>query len=508
MKNRISKLIGLVAMLLCVVMCFSACSSTSSSNLPTSEQVATDTKTSGNISTKENPVKISLDEWIGWWTCLAANGGLKTAPDSINAKNGIYVEYVPMNDPTASSSSLIAGELVGAGYTVNRYAFLQSKFDEAKVPVVMPFITNFSNGGDGIIAKSDIINVRDLVGKKIAVPRYSEAQTLVEWLLNNSDLTDSEKKEIRQNMVFFETADDTAKAFFSGTVDAAATWEPYLTQAASSTDSRILFDTSMSTNLILDGILFRQDFVDANETFVVDWIDGILEAASLYKNDFASIRQFPMFELMTDEEIIDMANGADLALWKQNHELLNGTAITMYSDMANVWITIGETAFPDKAKTAFTDKYMEILREKYEGKEESTVSQNFNDDEKSMLIESPDALLSYNADIKFELNSTDIRQESYAELDEFVKVAQVLDGVYIQIEGNASQRAKGVTDEKIIKFSEDRAHSVEEYFVSKGISRDRIIVVGNGDSNPLNKEDLAAAENRRTEIFFKTKMGY
>lgn len=460
---------------------------------------------SKKTSTTET-VKISIDEWIGWQSLLDANGGLTTAPDSINAKNGISVEYVVMNDANTSSAALISGELQGAGYTVNRYAFLQSKFDEANVQVVMPYITNYSNGGDGIISKFDIVNVSDLVGKKIAVPRFSEAQTLVEWLLNNSSLTEDEKKQIRSKIVYFETADDTAKAFFSGEVDAAATWEPYLTQAASSTDSRILFDTSMSTNLILDGIVFSKDFVDKNEDFIVKFIDGALEASNMYKSEFSNIKQLPMFELMSNDEIIDMANGADLATCSQNVTLLSDTAIAMYRDMADVWLTIGENAYPEKASDAFTDKYVKQLISKYPN--DGATGKTFSEEEKTKLMESPDALLDYQADIKFALNSVKIKEESYPTLDEFVEVAKILDGIYIQIEGNASQRAENVTESEIKEFSEMRAQSVAEYFISKGIDPTRIIVVGRGDSNPINPENLADAANRRTEIYFKSKLGY
>ena len=109
-------------------------------------------------------VYISLDEFVGWKALLYANGGLVTTEDSINAKNGICIEYVGMNDAAASSNALISGELKGAGYTVNRYAFLQSKFDEAGVEVIMPFISNYSNGADGFIVTSDILSIEDLVG--------------------------------------------------------------------------------------------------------------------------------------------------------------------------------------------------------------------------------------------------------------------------------------------------------------------------------------------------------
>ena len=487
MKKLLATILALTMVLTCVSM-LAGCSN---------KQGSYDGKT----------VKISIDEWIGWQSLLDANGGLTTAPDSENAKRGISVEYVVMNDASASSNALISGELQGAGYTVNRYAFLQSKFDEAKVDVIMPFITNYSNGGDGIIATADIKSVNDLVGKKVAVPRYSEAQTLVEWLLNNSSLTESERKSIRNAIVYFETADDTAKAFFSGQVDAAATWEPYLTQAASSSDSRILFDTSMSTNLILDGVVFTQEFVDNNEDFITKWMEAALTAAPMYKNEFKNIKKLPMFELMTDAEIIDMANGADLASCSQNVKLLSDVAITMYKDMANVWITVGEKAYPDKAADAFTDKFAKQLEPQFAGMEADNGDKEF-DAPPSQIIESPDALLAYSADIQFELNSYNISEESLELLDEFIKVAKVLNNAYIVIEGNASQRATGITDEQVIDFSLQRANAIADYFIKNGIPAERIVTVGNGDMKLADPENPASSVNRRTGISFKTNVGY
>ena len=462
-----------------------------------------------NAFVADNYVRISIDEWIGWQSLLDANGGLKTAPDSINAKLGIKVEYVVMNDASTSSAALIAGNLQGAGYTVNRYAFLYNKFTAAGVAVEMDYITNFSNGGDGIIAKKGIDNVKDLVGKKVAVPEFSEAQTMVEWLINTSDLQPDEKAQIRADMVYFETPDDAAKAFFSGAVDAAATWEPYLTQAASSTDSHIFFDTSDSTNLILDGIVFRKDFAEKNHDFIVKLMDGALEAASMYKKEFSNIRQMPMFELMTNEEIIEMANGADLATCAQNVELLTVTAVQMFEDMSEVWIGLGQAADPSKASVAFNAKYAQELIKKYpDDNKSSTATKPLTAEEREVLIESPESLLSYRANIKFELNSVEIKAESKAQLNEFVRIAKILDGVFIQLEGNASQRAEGVSEEQIVKFSRERAQAVADYFVSQGIDPNRIVVIGRGDLNYADPDNPAGAANRRTEFYFKTVRGY
>ena len=218
-------------------------------NVNTSTDVKTDAK---KTDSSDGTINLSLDEWIGWKSVIDANGGLTTQPDSIYGKLGINVNINVINDATQSSNALIKGDLNAAGYTINRTAFLSKKFTEAGKDVVMPYITNYSNGGDGIIAKSSITSVNDLVGAKIGVPEFSEAQTLVIWFVNNSNLSDDQKSEIIDNIVLFATADDTAKAFFAGKVDVAATWEPYLTQAQNMTDAHVLFSTASSTNLVID----------------------------------------------------------------------------------------------------------------------------------------------------------------------------------------------------------------------------------------------------------------
>ena len=133
-------------------------------------------------------INVSFDEWVGFKTCIDANGGLTTQPGSIYDELGIKVNISIINDGTQSSNALINGDLDAAGYTINRTAFLSKKFEDAGVDIIMPYISNYSNGGDGIIATSDIKSVDDLVDAKVGVPQFSEAHTLIVWFVNNSDL--------------------------------------------------------------------------------------------------------------------------------------------------------------------------------------------------------------------------------------------------------------------------------------------------------------------------------
>lgn len=454
---------------------------------------------------KNDTIRITIDEWIGWKSLLDANGGLTTKPDSINAKNGIKVEYVISNDATASSNMLIKGETAAAGYTVNRYAFLNQKFKQSNIPVKMVYITNFSNGGDGIISKSSITSIESLVGNKIAIPQFSEAQTLVEWLIEASDLTEEQKKTIRSNYILVETPDDAARVFFSGEADAAATWEPFLTQAQNTAGARVLFSTKEATNLILDGLVFREDFLKENKAQISKLIDGALEAADKYMTDFKAIREMPLFAEETEESIISMANGAKLTSWKQNMSLLTDEAITMFSDMSSIWLSIGEKANPNDAQTAFDTSCIEALKEKYEevAAEEVVV---FTEDEKKVAQEKPntEALLSKSLTVNFGGDSAVIQADSYKPLNEFAQIAKNLNGIYIQIEGNTADVGGGPESGKNLSY--ERAKAIALYLEAQGIDENRFIIIGNGASNPVASNDTedGRIQNRRTDIFFKS----
>lgn len=457
------------------------------------------------IEKEEGTINISLDEWIGWKSIIDANGGLKTQKGSIYDDLGLKVNISVINDAAQSSNALIKGDLDAAGYTVNRYAFLFNKFQENNVNTKMAFVTNSSNGGDGIIAKKDIKRVEDLVGKKVGVPRFSEAQTLVEWLLQKSSLTDAQVAEIRNNMVLFDTPDDTAKAFFAGELDAAATWQPYLDQAKSLGDSHVLFDTTNATNIVLDGLVFREDFIANNRDTVSKLLEGALQAESLYKTDAKAISNtFPMFATQSADDTLAMTNDAALYNCASNVSALQngGAAVSLFRDMSVIWNTLGEKADPNNAVKAFDETIAKDLQVKFPN--EDILRPSFTEEQKTAAKEQSnnDALLSQRLSITFELDSASIAPESYPALNEFVKTASILDGTIIQIEGNTDD--SGNVDYNVA-LSEKRARSVAMYLQAQGLDSSRFVVVGNGPNNPIADNNTAEGQdaNRRTDVFFK-----
>lgn len=481
------------------------------SNVDTSNKETT--TNTNNKSETTNVINLSLDEWVGYATILQANGGLTTQPGSIYDQLGIKVNISIINDATQSSNALIKGELDGAGYTINRLAFLSSKFSSANVDVVMPYITNYSNGGDGIIALSSINTIEDLVDARIGVPQFSESQAMIVWFVNQSNLSQEDKDKIINNLILFETPDEAAKAFFAGKIDVAGTWQPYLTQAENMTDSHILFSTANSTKLIMSGVIFRDDFAKENPELVSKFIDGTLQAIDSYDKELEVLRNsMPMFNGMSDEDIVGMTMDAALATWANNMDILKEDAKTIYSNMCDVWTSIGEVADSSNVDRLFDLTYMESLRDKYETSIVNNDSGNeikvsVTEDNKQEILDTT-ALLTKSASVNFIINTakfTDTAEASQT-LNDFIDVAKMLDGTIIQIEGNTDPNPNtDPTDEANIMLSKQRAETVKQYFIANGISADRIIVVGNGSSNPIvdNDTEEHRAMNRRTDVSFK-----
>lgn len=468
-----------------------------------------------NSSKSSDTINLSIDEWVGYATILQANGGLTTQPGSIYDELGIKVNINIINDATQSSNALIKGELDGAGYTINRLAFLSNKFTESGVDVIMPYVTNYSNGGDGIIALSSIKTIEDLVGARIGVPQFSESQAMIIWFVNQSNLSQKEKDDIINNLILFETADETAKAFFAGKIDVAGTWQPYLTQAENMTDSHILFSTASSTKLIMSGIIFRDDFAKANPELVSKFIDGTLQAIDKYDQDLDVLRNtMPMFNGMSDDDIIGMTLDADLATWQNNMDILKsgGDGEIVFSSMCNVWKSIGEEVDASITESVFDDTYMAMLTDKYKtsvvnNQQASEPKVSITEDNQQEILETT-ALLTKSASVTFVINTAKFADtaEASAALDEFIEVAKMLDGAIIQIEGNTDPNPKSDPEDKANQLlSEQRAETVRQYFIANGIPANRIIAVGNGSSNPIveNDTDEHRAMNRRTDVSFK-----
>jgi outer membrane protein OmpA-like peptidoglycan-associated protein len=99
----------------------------------------------------------------------------------------------------------------------------------------------------------------------------------------------------------------------------------------------------------------------------------------------------------------------------------------------------------------------------------------------------------------FDFDKWDLRPESFVELDRVVKLMR--ENPAIEIEMSAHTDSRG-SDEYNFKLSDNRAASVREYILSKGIDPGRIVSHGYGETKPVvpNTTDENRQLNRRVEF--------
>jgi len=101
--------------------------------------------------------------------------------------------------------------------------------------------------------------------------------------------------------------------------------------------------------------------------------------------------------------------------------------------------------------------------------------------------------------IFFDFNKSELKPESFPELDRLYKYLNENPAIKIEVSGHTDNVG---SDEYNLTLSRARANSVKEYLVLKGISSSRIITQGFGESNPITTNDTEEGRqlNRRVEF--------
>ena len=135
-----------------------------------------------------------------------------------------------------------------------------------------------SNGGDGLVCKNEYNSLEDLKGKTVALDTTGGASLY--WfntILEEAGMT-MDDFDVR-NM----TAGDAGAAFVGGQVDAAVTWEPWLSNARKTDFGKVLYSSKDYPGVITDALAVRSDYAEqypeAVKALIRGWFDAVAYAA-------------------------------------------------------------------------------------------------------------------------------------------------------------------------------------------------------------------------------------
>jgi len=297
-------------------------------------------------STTNQPLRVGLNPWIG-------NGLYYVAQEKgFFTKENINVQLESFDDGAVGKQLFNTNKIDALPITPETGAVLA----DGGVDFKMVAMTVTSQGADGVIASAEIQKLSDLVGKKVAFEVGSPSHFLLSYFLENVGLTTNNL------VVVNSSAPDSGAAFLAGKVDAAVTWEPWLSKAVERPGGHVLVD-SKSLALFPDMMYVRTDVFKGRPGDVqamlralfatIDWI-GVNEneAADIIAKNFK----------ISNQEAKDNLKTIRWLTYKNNMDSFgSGQPRDLLQKAADSWLRLGITRSRLDAKNIVDDSLLKNL---------------------------------------------------------------------------------------------------------------------------------------------------
>lgn len=288
-------------------------------------------------------VRVAVNNWMGY------------VPVHIAVAKGFFkgIEVTPwVNEDDAA---------IHAAYDSGQVDVMLASVD--MMPIVLNhdrkgkafFLTDESSGGDGIIAKRDIHSIAELKGKRIACTFGTYSYWFLVLVLEKAGLSLHDV-----TLVEVDSATSAANAFLSGSVDAAVTFEPFLSQVVSSSKGVILKTSRDFPDGILDVFIGSEKFLAnqaAVDAFVEGWLRGMAYTIDRPQEAEAIAAKA---QHVTIKEVQDGIHGLAWGTAAMNQRIFNGSNAVgpkVYEKAAQVYLKEGVIKQkPPPAADVFTDQ--------------------------------------------------------------------------------------------------------------------------------------------------------
>jgi len=483
-------------------------------------------KGTGNYKALGKPrvVRFAVNVWAGWAPIVWANQGHKPKKVWKDAKGGDFqVELVLADNPVLMSDQLANGDLHIGWATVDMLPLIVQRLrrDKRTWPRVYQQI-DWSNGGDGIVARENIKDVAALRGKEIVLAQNSPSHYFLMNMLLNAGVNLTEVKLRPVGDAF-----QAAAAFNQNkNIAAAVSWAPDIYNLTKpGTGNKMLVSTVEANKLIADVWFARADFGRDNPEIIEGLVRGIFDAIEELRTDqnkdavaklldgFYPVPPGTGKTMLPDAHWTNYAENRDFFMVSSNptnFERTYSTAYLLYkqSNMVDEKVEFDQLVDFSVIKKLGTEEKYASQKNTYEFKFNPASTEKIN-------VES--SILTKTVVIKFFPNSFDVFHKVKGQsagdvlydgnveytIEEIAKLAGQFGAARIVIEGHTDASMKGIADEQLVKdLSQRRANSVKEALVNKyKMNPAQFSTAGHGWSKPADEKDPNNhAKNRRVEV--------
>lgn len=266
------------------------------------------------------PYKVGYNSWIGYISLFIAKekGYFKD--------EGLDLQMQSFSSPGDGLAPLLGGQLDAHFTTADSVI---TALDKAPGRLEIVYMTDTSAGADAILAKSDIATPADLKGKTVAATAGQCNELLLRKALTKYGLVPSDIKLTNMN------PDDAGAAFAAGKLDAAVTWEPWITKVQGEKKGHVIFSSKEAPNLILDVVAISdktaKDKADETKAF----LRALNKANELAISDPKAASEIAAKSLeLKPEEVLEMLPKVKLYGATDNVAQMKGPAIEVAKELA------------------------------------------------------------------------------------------------------------------------------------------------------------------------------
>jgi len=282
---------------------------------------------------RSSPAKatVAIVTWVGYGPFFVAK------EKGFFRNHGADVDIVKIEDLAPRHSALTSGSVQFSISTLDLFA------NEAPqgLPAVCILKLTDSYGADGIIARKTIQSLPDLRGRTIAFEKGTPSHFFLISLLETLGLS---VKDIAPK---YMTAGDAGAAFVAGSVDAAVTWEPWLTKARETSFGHVLVTSRERPGLLLYILVVHRDFLRRQPKVVEALVRGWFEAVEFSRThaDEANVIMAKGLGL-EKAEFVEMMKGDRLSDYAENRRYFGldgapGPFFDTFNRAQSVWLGEG-----------------------------------------------------------------------------------------------------------------------------------------------------------------------
>lgn len=188
---------------------------------------------------------------------------------------GIQIDYVNPPDDADMLDELSAGNTDVQGTLSTQY--LSHARKNGKIDSRIVLLTDYSNGGDALIARKDAPDLKSSKKKKIAgLQDYEFFLPYTLGLIGASN----------ESIEFVDIVSDQERVdkILSGEIDYAATYDPFLTKAVDA-GAKVVFSSGDKPGVMTDVLLFSNRLIKENPVIVRKFVKAYFKAYDFWRNN-------------------------------------------------------------------------------------------------------------------------------------------------------------------------------------------------------------------------------